>query len=135
QMFWLSLIEVALVLALLLVLVRPLGLTGFALAGFIGNVLIGVTGVVYLACRLVRMRIADFVAGTLLRPVLAVLPAFALGLWLSVELGPEGWLELVAAAGVTGLAAFASVAVVNSTRWERARYYAAARRVLPARAR
>lgn len=129
QVFWTSVIEVGSVLVLILLLVPQLGLTGLALAALIGNVTVGLAGIVARACRLAEVALWPFLRTTLLRPAAAAAPGLVLGVWLAREVALDTWLVVAVGAAAVGLVTFVGVAAVSTSRWERARYFAAARRL------
>src|SRR5690606_14617169 len=130
RMFWTSVGEVAIVLVLILMLVPRLGLSGLALAGLIGNVLIGFKCFVAWACRLTGLGRGAFLLSTLARPIAGAAPGLAIGICLAVFAAPETWLGVLSAAAATGAACLIGVMAVASSRWERARWFAAARRLI-----
>ncbi len=130
MVFWTSLGEVALVLALLLAFVPRLGLTGFALAGLVANVAIGLAFFTTRACRLAAIPHWRFLRDTLLVPGSAAVPALGLGLWLAWTLQPQSVPSLVLCVASTALAGVFGVGVVAASRWQRARYLVAIHRVL-----
>jgi hypothetical protein len=138
RIFWTSVLEVAIVLALILALTPRLGLAGLALAGLIGNALIGFAYFVAGACALARLKLAPYLWRTLGRPVIGGLPALIVGIWLAGNVDLDGWIGAAACVAATGLCGVVGVAWTTMSRWERARYAAAVRRVLaptPARGR
>jgi O-antigen/teichoic acid export membrane protein len=128
--FWMALLEVAIALALLLVLVPAFGLTGFALAGLISNVGTGLALFAHRACRLAGVNYWRFLRSTLLSQILAVLPSLAFGLWLARTVRPDSLLALALCAVATGFVGLACVVVVAG-RWQRARYVVVLGRILP----
>jgi O-antigen/teichoic acid export membrane protein len=138
RIFWTSVLEVAIVLALILALTPRLGLAGLALAGLIGNALIGFAYFVAGACALARLKLAPYLWRTMGRPVIGGLPALIVGIWLAGNVDLDGWIGAAACVAATGLCGVVGVAWTTMSRWERARYAAAVRRVLaptPARGR
>lgn len=136
RIFWTSVLEVAIVLALILALTPGLGLAGLALAALLGNALIGFGCFVAQACTLVESKLLPFVWKSLARPVIGGLPALVLGVWLARNVDLSGWAATGACAAATGLTALLGIAWLTTSRWERARYAAIARRILgPALAR
>lgn len=130
RMFWASLLELAIVLVLIMILVPPFGLTGLALGGLIGNVVIGFKYFIAKACRLGDLRLGSFLFATMLRPAAGAAPALAVGIGLELFAAPQSWLGVLLACAITGLVCFGGVAAVSSSRWERARWYATAHRLI-----
>jgi O-antigen/teichoic acid export membrane protein len=83
-------------LALSLVLVGPLGLTGVALGTAVPNVLYA-GAVLIVACRELETGLLHYVRYVVLRAALGALPVAALLLWFRVGLGVSGLLGLVGA--------------------------------------
>jgi O-antigen/teichoic acid export membrane protein len=133
MVFWTSVLEVAMVLALLLAFVPRLGLTGFALAGLVANVAIGLAFFTPRACRLAAIPHWRFLRDTLLVPVGAAVPALGLGLWLARTLHPQTLPTLALCVASTALVGGLSVGVVAASRWQRSRYFVAMHRVLRTR--
>jgi hypothetical protein len=130
RIFWTSVFEVALVLALIVALVPRLGLAGLALAGLIGNALIGFTYFVAGACRLAGLNLASFLWRTLVRPVLGSLPALFIGIWLVRNVDLDSWFNMAGSVVATGLCGFLCVAWITMSRWERARVAVTVKRAL-----
>jgi O-antigen/teichoic acid export membrane protein len=130
MVFWTSLLEVGFVLALLLALAPRLGLTGFALAGLVANVAIGLAFFTRRACTLASMPHWRFLRATLLVPLGAAAPAFVLGLWLARTVNPQTLPSLLLCVAITALAGGLGVGVVAAGRWQRGRYFVALQRVL-----
>lgn len=130
QVFRFTVMEVLLALGLILVLAPSFGLPGLALATLIANVWSGIFWLVPAACRVAGMEPASLLRQTLIRPLLAVLPACALAVafvhWQSLD----GWLGLIGASAATGAVGLAALLAFSVTRWERLRYLAILRQVL-----
>jgi O-antigen/teichoic acid export membrane protein len=129
RIFFISVFEVALVLALILALVPTTGLPGLALAGLVGNVLTGLFLFIPAACRLTTVTPRRFVARGLLPMLAAALPGSLAGAGLTAWLGPEGWLETLGAAAITGGVTLLGLLALSTTPRERARYYVTFRRL------
>jgi O-antigen/teichoic acid export membrane protein len=118
---------------LLIVLLTPaLGLEGLALAGLVANVATGLAWFVPAACRQARVEPLRYLSRGLLRPLVAALPACALGALLAPRLPPGLW-PLAGAAAVTGAAGLAGALALGATRRDRLRCLAVARRLAGAR--
>jgi hypothetical protein len=100
------------------------------LAGLIANVAIGLAFFTARASLLAGVRHWRFLRDTLLVPVVAALPAFALGSWLARTLDPQTLASLVICVGCTALVGGVGVGVVAAGRWQRLRYFASLYRVL-----
>lgn len=129
RVFWTSVLEVAMVVALLVAFVPRLGLTGFALAGLVANVATGFGFFVRSACRLAGLSFWPFVLRTMLVPIVGAFPALGIGLWLQRSVGPETWLWMVVCVAITAGSGVVGVVAVGTSRWERARYWAAFQRL------
>ncbi len=129
QIFWASVLEVAIVLILILGLVPWLGLVGLALAGLIGNALIGFPCFIAGACKITGLGLGGFLWKTFAWPVIGSLPALFLGTWLARTVDVQSWFSMAASAGITGVCGILCVAWTTTSRWERARYGAIVRRL------
>src|SRR5690606_28400881 len=130
RMFWASLLALAIVLVLIVILVPPFGLTGLALGGLIGNVLIGFKYFIAQACRLGDLRLVSFPFAPMLRPAAGAAAALAVEIGLGLFAAPQSWIGVVGAGAIAGRVRFGGVAVLSRSRCERARWYATAHRLI-----
>lgn len=130
RVFWVSVLEVGGGLILLLTLVPSYGLTGFALAGLVANVVTGLVFFVPSASRRAGVPFVPLVLRTLVVPVAAAAPGLALGVWLAQWLRPESLLATAVCVALTGGVTLGSLLVLVTSRWERARYFAVIRRIV-----
>jgi len=132
RIFYYSVFEVVLILALILLLVPRFELPGLAFGALLANVVTGLFLFIPAACRLTALTPSAFVARSLVPPLLAVVPVCALAYGLERWLHPDGWPQLIGAVAVTGLAAVCALLAGATTPRERARYYVSVRRLVGA---
>jgi O-antigen/teichoic acid export membrane protein len=130
RIFLVSVVEVGIILVLILALVPSFGLSGLALAGLIGNALIGFACFIAEACKLTGVKLAPFLWRTIVLPLFAGLPALSVGVWLEQNIGLDSWFVLAGCVAATGSCGLLCVVWVTTSRWDRARYFATARRLL-----
>jgi O-antigen/teichoic acid export membrane protein len=129
RIFWISLAEIVLVLALVFSLVPSMGLPGLALAGLIANVVTGVFLFVPAACHKTTFQPLEFLTKSLPPLLLAVLPGVITAWSLSDRLDLTSWASIALAVAATGTVSMASLLFVGTTRREKLRYYVIFRRV------
>lgn len=129
RVFWMSLFEVAVSFVLILLLAPSLGLPGLALAALIANVATGLLLFLPRACALTNLEVPRLLWSGLIVRVLCVLPAAAVGYYLSTQVDLPGWLGTGFAALITAAIAGAGLVFLASTPRERARYWVSLRRV------
>ena len=104
-------------LGLSIALVRPMGLNGVALGTAVPNVVYA-SFVLLLACRVLNIRITEWVGYVLGRTVIGVIPVAAFAWWLRFTLDVHGFLELFLA-GIATVLVFGVVWVVVVYRRDR----------------
>ncbi len=127
EVFWMTVSELALVLVLVLILTPRAGLAGLAGALLIANVVVTFLWTVPYVCRQLEQSLIVYLWSSLVRPLLAVVPAMAAAVWLDSLLGSETLLALIvksAAVGAVFLVAFWLVSLSGAERglvWRSAR--------------
>ena len=133
RLFRLSVVEIALVLALILLLVPKLALPGLALAGMIANIVTGLFLFIPAACKFTTLRPIEFVSRSLLPLMAASIPGLLTAWFLSHWLAPTTWAMTLVAIISTGVVTLGSLLLLGTTPRERARYYVTAARIVGAR--
>jgi O-antigen/teichoic acid export membrane protein len=129
RIFWISVAEVVLVLALIVSLVPVMGLPGLALAGLIANVVTGVFLFIPAACQKTTFQPFEFLTKSLPPLLLAVLPGVITAWSLSNRLDLSSWASTALAVAATGSVSMASLLIFGTTRREKLRYFVVFRRI------
>lgn len=119
QVFWMGITELALAVTLVLLLVPSMGLPGLAGSLLIANALISLFWIVPYTCRLIEQSSGEFLAQSVMRPLLAIAPmALVIGVlesWVPGDSLP--WLVAKSAlAGMVYLVAFFSLSLTAQER-------------------
>jgi O-antigen/teichoic acid export membrane protein len=102
-----ALLEVAAMVALMLILVRPMGLTGVCIAiALAGTACRGIFQIAY-GCRLMRVDFATYFAAALLRPLVLALIIGICAAAVQTRAAPHRWLPLLLHAAILSIGYFA----------------------------
>jgi O-antigen/teichoic acid export membrane protein len=135
EVFWMGISELALAIALVVLTVPRLGLLGLAGSLLIANVLITFAWIVPHVCRLLDQSVRGFLATSILRPALAIVPMALLMVALEgVHPAVSLW-RMVLNCALSGALYLVSFWVLSLTSAERAAVYASASAVWPGMAR
>ena len=114
-----TLVELALALALIVLLVPSYGLIGFATAALVANVIVAFGVLMPAVCGSTGLPPRAFLAATFGRMILVSLPAMLLAAGFHVVVEESGWPTLIAAAAVVALVYALSVFWGGLDAWER----------------
>ncbi|WP_290649648.1 hypothetical protein, partial [Aquisalimonas sp.] len=114
-----TLVELALALALIVLLVPSYGLIGFATAALVANVIVAFGALMPAVCGSTGLPRGSFLAATFGRMILVSLPAMLLAAGFHVVIAESGWSTLIVAAAVVALVYALSVFWGGLDAWER----------------
>lgn len=120
QLVVLLLIEVALDVALILILAPGYGLVGIATASLASNAAVGLLLELPLIARVTGVGVFRLIAATVPRIALASLPALGCALWIAARWHEPGWLGLAGAATAIGASYAAALLLFGVSGEERA---------------
>jgi len=115
----LTVLEVLVEVALILLLAPRLGLVGVAIGGLVANAGLGLLVELPITCRLVGLSTPGLLTRSALRLLVAALPAVLLAFWLSGQLAAPQLLPLALAAALIALAWVAGALLLGATAAER----------------
>jgi O-antigen/teichoic acid export membrane protein len=134
EVFLMGITELVVAVALILWAVPRFELVGLAGSLLFANVVITFLWVVPYVCRLLDQRISAFLAQSLLRPLLAVVPMALFILWLDPYLLHESLWRLLIPAGLAGAVYIVAFYAVSLTAIERDLCFSSVRTLLARRA-
>ena len=120
EIFWMSIVELALAVGLVLLTVSRYQLVGLAGSMLAANLLVTFLWIVPYVSRRLNQSVADFLFQSLVRPLLAAVPMAVFILWMERHLPGAALWELAIKAGLAGSVYLAAFYLLSLTAEERA---------------